>query len=148
MAKAKRKYDNTYLNYGFMLVERGDEQLPQCFACLKTFSNSMKPHQKKQYLSKVHSQFDDKNRNFFELKATGLKKMKLNHARQLQTVSKAILTLSYEISLQVAKAKKVHHRGEMLIKSCLVACAGILLGDCAVPKMHVLLVGSGRHFQD
>ena len=53
---AKRKYNDSYLDYGFTFVERRDEQLPQCVVCHKTLSNaSMKPHQLKQHLLNVHS---------------------------------------------------------------------------------------------
>ena len=42
---AKRKYNDSYLNYRFMFVEQHDKQLPQCVVCHKTLSNaSMKPN--------------------------------------------------------------------------------------------------------
>ena len=48
---AKRKYNDSYLDYGFTFVERRDEQLPQYVVCHKTlFNASMKPHQLKQQL--------------------------------------------------------------------------------------------------
>jgi len=57
MAKTKRKYNDTFLEYGFIFIERGDEQLPQCVICLKTLSNaSMKAHQLKQHISNTHPQ--------------------------------------------------------------------------------------------
>ena len=53
---AKRKYNNSYLNYEFTFVERRDEQLLQCVVCHKRLSNaSMKPHQLKQHLLNVQS---------------------------------------------------------------------------------------------
>ena len=56
MTKVKRKYDDDYLNYGFIFVDKGNEQLPQCAICLKTFSNaSMKPYQLKQHQVKVQT---------------------------------------------------------------------------------------------
>ena len=45
------------------------------------------------------------------------------------------MTASYNVSLQVAKAKKPHNIGVALIKPCLVGCADILLGESAVAKM-------------
>ena len=48
---AKRKYNDSYLDYGFTFVERRDEQLAQCVACHKTLSKaSIKPHQLKQHV--------------------------------------------------------------------------------------------------
>ena len=32
---AKRKYNDTFLDYGFTFIEKGDEQLPQCVIFLK-----------------------------------------------------------------------------------------------------------------
>ena len=46
-----------------------------------------------------------------------------------------IVHTSYAVSLLVAKAKKPHSIGEMLIKQCLVSCAGVLLGESVVSKM-------------
>ena len=136
MTKVKRKYDDDYLNYGFIFVDKGNEQLPQCVICLKTFSNaSMKPYQLKQHQVKVHSQLAEKNRSYFELKAHQVKKMRLDTTGQFQTTSKAMLTASYEVSLQVAKAKKPYNIAETLIKPCLVECATILLDSNAVSKI-------------
>ena len=105
MTKVKQKYDNDYLNYGFIFVDKGNEQLPQSVVCLKTFLNAfMKPYQLKQHQVKVHPQLAAKNRSYFELKANQVKKMRLDTTGQFQTTSKAILTASYAVSLQVAKA--------------------------------------------
>ena len=134
---AKRKYNDTFLDYGFTFIEKGDEQLPQCVICFKTLSNaSMKTYQLKQHFSNIHPQFSGKNRSFFEMKASSLKKMKMDSAGQFQTQSNAILTASYEVSLQVAKAKKPHNIAETLIKPCLVECAGILFGESAKSKIN------------
>ena len=95
----------------------------------------MKSHQPKQHLLNVHSHLAGKDRDFFELKANRLKKMRLDSTGQFRTNSKAIVTASYEVSLQVVKTKKPHNIGETLIKPCLVACADILLGESAVAKM-------------
>ena len=134
---AKRKYNDTFLDYGFTFIEKGDEQLPQCVICFKTLSNaSMKTYQLKQHLSNIQRQFSGKNRSFFEMKVSSLKKMKMNSAGQFQTQSNAILTASYVVSLQVAKAKKPHNIAETLIKPCLVECAGILFGESAKSKIN------------
>jgi len=130
MAKAKRKYIDTFPDYGRTFIERGDEQLPHCVICFKTLSNaSMNAYQLKQHLSNTHPQFTDKNRRFFEMKAFSFKKMKLDSAGQFQTHSNAVVTVFYAVSFQVAKTKKPHNIPEMLIKPCLAECAGILLGE-------------------
>ena len=134
---AKRKYNDTFLDYGFTFIEKGDEQLPQYVICFKTLSNaSMKTYQLKQHLSNIHPQFNGKNRSFFEMKASSFKKMKMYSAGRFQSQSNAILTASYVVSLQVAKAKKPHNIAETLIKPCLVECAGILFGESAKSKIN------------
>ena len=83
MAKAKRKYNDTFFDYGFTFIERGDEQLPQCVICFKTLSNaSMKAYQLKQHLSNTHPQFT-KHKSLFEMKASSLK----NEIGQCRTIS-------------------------------------------------------------
>ena len=61
--------------------------------------------------------------------------MKMKSARQFQTQSNAIISASYAVFLQVAKAKKPNNIAETLIKPCLVECAGILLGESAKSKI-------------
>ena len=61
--------------------------------------------------------------------------MRLDSTGQFETDSKAIVTGSYDVSQQVAKAKKPHNIDETLIKPCLVACANILVGESAVAKI-------------
>ena len=108
---AKRKCNDSYLNYGFTFVERRDEQLPQCVVCHKTLTNvSMKPHQLKQHPLNVYSHLAGKDRGFFEFKANRLKKMRLDSTGQFRTDSKAIVTAFYEFFLKVDKAKKPRHR--------------------------------------
>ena len=123
MTKVKRKYDNNYLNYGFIFVDKGNELLPQCVICRKTFSNaSMKPYQLKQHQVKVNSQLAEKNWNYFELKAYQVKKMRMDTTDQFQTTSKAILTAFYAVSLQVEKAEKPHNISETMIKLSQIFC--------------------------
>jgi len=55
--------------------------------------------------------------------------MKLDSTGQFQTLSKAVVTASYAVSLRVVKTKKTHNIAETLMKPCLVKCAGILLGE-------------------
>ena len=132
----KRKYDDNYLDHDFTSLEGRDEQLPQCVICHKTLSkDSLKPHQLKKHLSNVHPEFFGKERQFFELKANYLKKMRMDQSGKFQTESKAIVHASYAVSLLVAKAKKPQNIGETLIKPCLVSCVGVLLGESARSKM-------------
>ena len=107
MGKTKRKCNDIFLDYGFTFIERGDEQLPQCVICFKTLSNaSMKAYQLKQHLSNTYPQFTDKNRSFFEMKASSFKTMNLDSTRQFQTLSKAVVTASCSFSFEWLRPKK------------------------------------------
>ena len=59
----------------------------------------------------------------------------MDSARQVQTQSNAIVSASYAISFQVAKAKKPHNIAATLITPRLVECGGILLGESAQSKI-------------
>lgn len=52
----KRKYDESYVNFGFTFVtERDGTQKPQCFLCGKVLANgSMKPAKLSEHLKTVH----------------------------------------------------------------------------------------------
>ena len=69
MAKAKRKYNNMFLDYGFTFIEKGGEQLLQYVICFRTLSNSSrKGYQLKQHLTNTHN-FLAKPGAFSQLKA-------------------------------------------------------------------------------
>ena len=59
----------------------------------------------------------------------------MDSAGQFQTQSNAIVSASYAVSFQVTMAKKPHNIAEILIKPCLVECAGILFGERAKSKI-------------
>ena len=125
----KRKYDGHYLEFGFTFVERSGEQLPQWLLFHKTLSkDSMKPHQLRQHLVKVHSDWADKNREFFLIKAENLKGMRMDSATSFPVQVKAIFEVSYAAALLVTNAKEPHNIAEKLLKPCLVTCTNILSG--------------------
>ena len=81
-----------------------DLQIPQCVACMKTFSNStMKPASLKQHLASAHPSMMSKNRSFFESKLSSLKRQKLDQTRMFWRTNKAAVHASYAIALHVAK---------------------------------------------
>ncbi|CAM1304437.1 Uncharacterised protein r2_g1438 [Pycnogonum litorale] len=53
----KRKYDTSYIQYGFQCLITNGEEKPQCVLCMKVLSNdSLRPNKLKQHLSSVHPQ--------------------------------------------------------------------------------------------
>ena len=104
----KRKYQDDYLNFGFTFLENNGHQLPQCVLCMKTLSNSsMKPYQLKQHLITVHPEHSKKDRVFFEMKETGLKRVKLDSSGAFHQKERSIVHASYAVALLVAKTRSL-----------------------------------------
>lgn len=135
-SQKKRNYQDDYLQHGFTYLVQNGLQIPQCVVCHKTFSNStMKPAPLKQHLSNAHPELAEKNRSFFELKLSSLKRAKLDDTGTFRKTNKNIVQASYAIGLQVAKTKKAHTIGESLIKPCILESVRLVLGEEAFQKM-------------
>ena len=68
--KAKiRKYDETYLVFGFTCTTVGNEERPQCVVCLKVLAcDSLKPNKLRRHLETQHPEHKDKPVEFFRQK--------------------------------------------------------------------------------
>ena len=61
MSIIERKYDHSYIVYGFTSIMINGEERPQCVICCKALTNdSMKPAKMMQHLQNVHPQHKDK----------------------------------------------------------------------------------------
>ncbi len=68
-----RKYDISYLQFGFTVAGTDAEPLPQCVICADLLANdSMKPCKLKRHLETKHPTLKDKPLDFFKLKLSGL----------------------------------------------------------------------------
>ena len=83
----------------------------------------MKPYQVKQHLITVHPEHSKRDRAFFEVKETRLKRVELDSSGAFHQQSKSIVHASYAVALKVAKYKKPHTIGKTLIKPCILECA-------------------------
>ena len=79
-------------------------------------NSSMKPYQLKQCLITVHPEHSKRDRAFFEVKETGLKRVKLDSSGAFQQLTKSIVRASYAVALLVPKNKNPHTIGETFIK--------------------------------
>ena len=103
---------------------------------MKTFSNSiMKPAPLKQHLANAHPSMISKNRSFFELKLSNLKRQKLDRTGMFWQTNNASVHASFAIALHVAKAKKAHTIGETLLKPCKLESVKLMLGEKASQTM-------------
>jgi hypothetical protein len=64
-----RKYDESYLSFGFKSVAVNGEEQPQCVLCLSVLAaDSMKPNKLKQRLETKHSEMKNKPQEYFRRK--------------------------------------------------------------------------------
>ena len=104
MPQKKRKYQDNYLDFGFTYLIQDSLQIPQCVLCMKTFSNStMIRAPLKQHLANAHPSMIHKNRSFFELKLSSLKRQKLDRTEMFWQINNAAVDASFAIALHVAK---------------------------------------------
>lgn len=114
-----RKYDNSFIKFGFTSIESNGQIKPQCVICAIVLANDvLKPAKLKHHLETVHSNLADHPQEFFEGKLENLKKMKLGPSGTRFATSEKSLVASFEISKLIAQSKKPHtvaHRGILMI---------------------------------
>ena len=118
-ASKKRKYDESYLSFGFTWT--GDEEEPNglCVECGTVLSNgSLFPAKLKRHLETKHSQLKNKNIDYFKKKNQELNKRKKVFKKIVSEDHKNALISSYKISFRIAQQGKAHTIAENLIKPC------------------------------
>ena len=75
MSLKKRKYSETYLKFGFTFRINNGLDIPVCVLCQKSLgTDSMKPSLLTRHLEKAHSEFKDKELDFFKHRELVFKK--------------------------------------------------------------------------
>lgn len=133
----KRKYDNSYIQFGFTSIESNGEIKPQCVICATVLANdALKPAKLKRHLETVHPNLSSRPLEFFEGKLENLKKMKLGSSGTRFATSEKSLVASFEISKLIAQSKKPHTIGETLVKPSLIKAVEEVLGLEAKKKIQ------------
>ncbi|XP_076043697.1 zinc finger BED domain-containing protein 5-like [Oratosquilla oratoria] len=136
MSAKKRKYIEDYIRFGFVSLQRGDTEVPQCVICYKTLSNDgMRPSRLERHLRTSHPALVDKPKAFFETKKDTLKRAKLDDSGSFRQQSSKVVEASYEITMLIAKSKKSHNIGESLIKPSILCAAELVLGKDSANKL-------------
>lgn len=135
----KRKYDASYLSYGFTYNEIDDNEVrPQCVICLETLSHhSMKPSLLKRHFQTKHESYKDKPLEFFKRKESSLKGSKTNITSFTSLNLKAV-EASYKVSLRIAQEGKPHTIGETLILPSAKDIVLTMLGEKEAKQIDAL----------
>ncbi|XP_073671222.1 SCAN domain-containing protein 3-like [Paramisgurnus dabryanus] len=128
-----RKYDNSYLKYGFIATGSSQAPSPMCIICGDKLANeSMKPSKLLRHLETKHPALKNKPLEYFERK-------KLEQIGQLlkatTSTNVAALKASYLVADRIAKAKKPFTIGEELILPAARDICREMLGESAASKI-------------
>ena len=136
MAAKKRKYQDDYLQFGFVSICIGTVEKPQCVICQKVLSaDCMRPNKLKAHLENVHPTYQGKDNSFFHGLERTVKGARLDNTGLFQIQNQYALTASYEVSQLIARTKKPHTIGESLIAPCVEIIVRRMLGENKLSKV-------------
>lgn len=134
-----RKYDETYLQFGFIIkpgTENSDNPIPQCVICLETLSNqSMKPSLLKRHQSTKHTELVGKPIEFFQRKSVICKKGSTCMTNFVNTDTN-LIKASYLASFRIAKEGKPHTIGETLLLPAARDMVQAVLGEKSAKEIQ------------
>ena len=141
----KRKYDPSYLCFGFTSVINAEVEKPMCLLCSKVLAaDSMRPGKLKRHLKTTHSDYVDKPKEFFQRKLDEFTKQKqmLKEVIQKQMLKEVIhspsnaLLASYLVSYKIAKCKKPHTVAETLVLPAAIDMVKVMFGESYAKKLR------------
>ena len=113
-----RKWDETYLKYGFFLPDDRIPNVapqPECLICCKRLSNSaLVPSKLQRHLEANHAAYETKTISFFKHMKSSVCKQKHSLLGVVKT-DQNLLLISYRLSYHILKTKKPF-RSEEVIK--------------------------------
>lgn len=124
----KRKYDESYLQYGFTCSSHNNEEQPVCLICKEVLAaESMKPSKLQRHLNTKHATLSKKPIEYFERLLQTSNKEK-NTLEKYVTLNDKYLLASYEVSYLIAKTKKPFTIGEQLLLPAAIRMSEIVHG--------------------
>lgn len=146
-----RKYDPSYLSFGFTSVIANGIEKPMCLLCSKVLAaDSMRPAKLKRHLEKNHSENYDKSLDFFKRKLEEKKKQKQIFSKSNDVSSNALLA-SYHVSYRIAKCKKPHTIGENLVLPAAMDIVRTMFGESYAKQLQQIPLSDntvGRRIND
>ncbi|KAG0724265.1 Protein ZBED8 [Chionoecetes opilio] len=127
----KRKWNETYQQYGFTKFSRDGLDAAQCIHCSTVLANcSLKPAKLSHHQSNLHPNIELTEEDL-EAKRKRFDKQGTLPTYGFQPESKPMVQASFEVALKIAERKKAHTIGEELIKPCAEIMVRNVLGDKA-----------------
>ncbi|XP_029655939.1 protein FAM200B-like [Octopus sinensis] len=143
-----RKYNDSYLNYGFYFVIKNGVPHPQCIICQKIICpESMKPSLLSRHQVSNHFETIGKPNDFFKNKKDNIRKIDDSFNFDINFL---LSKLSYMISYRIAKAKKPHTIAENLIIPCIKDMFNVSLAinwSILFEKFHVQMIPSIEEYE-
>ena len=135
--KKTRKYDSSYLNFGFTVAEKEGAEHPHCVICYKVLAaECMLPSKLKRHLITNHNNLSGKSREFFARKLTEMKQS-VELSSFLDTPVKAQLA-SFKVAYRIAKCKKTHTIAEKLVLPAAFDLVSTTIGESVAQKLKVV----------
>ena len=110
---AKRKYNESYIRFGFSSLNDHGTEKGQCVVCYCVLSNeSLRPSKLSNHLEKKHPGLKNKSEEYFKRLESSCKRQRLDTTGSFQQRDKKLTEASFVVSLIIAKQKKPHNIGE------------------------------------
>lgn len=130
-SKVIRRYQDSYLTYGFTCVEKQGIPQPLCVICGDILANeAMVPSKMKRHLHTKHKTHIGKNEKYFKRLLEGHQKQAHLFTKHLSITDKAQLA-SFQVAELVAKRMKPHTIVESLIMPACRVMVKTMLGEDA-----------------
>uniref|UniRef100_H2YPP8 HAT C-terminal dimerisation domain-containing protein n=1 Tax=Ciona savignyi TaxID=51511 RepID=H2YPP8_CIOSA len=135
-SRRKRKYNQTFIQYGFTCITENDEQRPLCLLCNEVLANeSLKPTKLKRHLDTKHDSYSNKPATFFQRILRTSEQQRRSFESEFLTQEK-YTRASFEASWLIAKTKKPFNIGEDLVLPAAVKMTEIVRGKKEAENMR------------
>ena len=133
--KKCRKYNASYIKFGFTSQYRNGKECLQCVIYNKLLTNeSMLPNKLERHLSSAHPSLAEKPKEYFLCKLENLTNQKASISSFFHTGQNTLMA-SYKVVYHVACSKKPHTIAGELILPDTTDLVGIMIGNNAAKKL-------------
>ena len=127
---AQRKYNDSYITFGFTLLNDQGIEKGQCVVCSCVLSNeSLRPSKLSHHLNTSHPELKDRNMEYFKSLESNCNSQRLDSNGSFQQTDQKLTEACFVVSQIIARQKKPHDIGEIVIKPSALAIARIVLGE-------------------